>query len=79
MYSFEVSPRSLAHVRMRGEVTWAELEQMMADIDAFMERAQPFERVRASLHWGGRLLGVGRIGSGLIDHGLHFKVEVDVW
>ena len=40
---------------------------------------RPLDRVEARLDWGARLLGVDRIGSGLIDHGLHFRVVVDVW
>ena len=40
---------------------------------------RPIDRVEARLDWGARLLGVDRIGSGLIDHGLHFRVVVDVW
>ncbi|MFK7898574.1 MAG: ShlB/FhaC/HecB family hemolysin secretion/activation protein [Myxococcota bacterium] len=41
--------------------------------------AHPHERVEASLYWGGRLLGVDRIGDGPIGEGLHFKVVVDAW
>lgn len=41
--------------------------------------ARPHERVEASVYWGGRLVGVDRIGTGLIDLGLHMKVLIDAW
>ena len=41
--------------------------------------ARPHERIEASLFWGGRLLGVDRVGTGPIGEGIHFKVLVDVW
>jgi len=40
---------------------------------------RPHERVEASVYWGTRLLGVSRIGNGLIDHGLHLQVTIDAW
>ena len=41
--------------------------------------ANPHERISFSAHWGARLLGVDRIGNGLIDSGLHLQVVVDAW
>lgn len=41
--------------------------------------ARPHERVEAEAWWGARLIGVDRVGSGLIDEGIHLRVSVDVW
>ena len=40
---------------------------------------RPHQRVEASVYWGTRLLGVSRVGNGLIDHGLHLQVTIDAW